>query len=100
MVFSGMLSRVALVRTDISEELRASKTSILTRATRRNIPEDTILHRKPQILQDFVHLAFYYSPRDVTRLKVDCGGVGGYDDYDNGRHGIGYGGCKDLRTCK
>jgi hypothetical protein len=98
MVSSGMLRRVAVVRTDVSEELRASfirvtrigelgktlavtcntkellrslrrllvtasvvprspilvtlmkealrspKTSLLTRATRRNIPEDTILH--------------------------------------------------------
>jgi DNA-binding TFAR19-related protein (PDSD5 family) len=65
MAFSGMLRRVALVRTDVSEDLSASfirvirigeiettilvtlmkealsssETSILTRATRRNIPE-------------------------------------------------------------
>jgi hypothetical protein len=69
-----MLCRVALVRTDVSEEPSASfirvtrigelgtplvadsvdilmtealgsfETSVLTRATRRNIPEDTILH--------------------------------------------------------
>jgi hypothetical protein len=81
MVPSGMLRRVALVRTDISEEciasiimvtridvlgttlavtsvvlttpslvtlmkeaLSSSETSVITRATRRNIPEDTIIH--------------------------------------------------------
>jgi hypothetical protein len=68
MASSGMLRRVAFVRTDVSEEpgrlLVAacvvfstpilvtlmkeapgfSETSVLTRATRRNIPEDTILH--------------------------------------------------------
>jgi hypothetical protein len=81
MVSSGILRRVALVRTDVSEEPSASfirvtrigelgttlvaasvvpsspilvtlmkealcstETLVLTRATRRNIPEDTILH--------------------------------------------------------
>jgi hypothetical protein len=40
-----MLRRVALVRTDVSDELSASsETSVLTRATRRNIPEDAIIH--------------------------------------------------------
>jgi hypothetical protein len=67
MVSPGMLRRVALVRTDVSEEphlvflrsvrrflvaasvvpsspILVTRTSVLTRATRRNIPEDTILH--------------------------------------------------------
>jgi hypothetical protein len=53
----GMLRRGALERTDFSEELSSpilvilmmdtldySETSVLTRATWRNIPEDAILH--------------------------------------------------------
>jgi hypothetical protein len=44
MVSSGMLHRVALVRTDGSVALSSSETSVLTRAPGRNIPEDTILH--------------------------------------------------------
>jgi hypothetical protein len=53
---SEMLRRVPLVRTDFSEELRlhhqealcSSETSVLTRTTRRNIPEDDVLqsHRR------------------------------------------------------
>jgi hypothetical protein len=46
MASSGMLRRVALVRTDVFEERSASETSVLTRATRRNIPEDAILQNK------------------------------------------------------
>jgi hypothetical protein len=68
MVFSGMLRRMALVRTDVlrsvrrllaaasvvpstpifvtltKEALGSSETPVITRATRHNIPEDTILH--------------------------------------------------------
>jgi hypothetical protein len=59
MVSSGILRRLALVRTDVSEGLSASfirvtrigeggarflRKAVLTRVTRRNIPEDTILH--------------------------------------------------------
>jgi hypothetical protein len=44
MVSSGLSRRVALVRTDVSEESGASETSVLTSATRRNNPVDTIRH--------------------------------------------------------
>jgi hypothetical protein len=96
MATSGMLRRVALVITDVSEELSASfirvtrigdlgttlplrissvvprspilvtlikevvsssETSILTRATRRNIPEDTILHsHRRENLKSYIKL--------------------------------------------
>jgi translation initiation factor 6 (eIF-6) len=41
---SGMLSRVVLVRINVSEErITSIETSVLTRVTRRNIPEDDIV---------------------------------------------------------
>jgi hypothetical protein len=43
MVSSVILHRVALVRTE-EEALISSEASVLTRATQRNIPEDTLLH--------------------------------------------------------
>jgi hypothetical protein len=46
MVSSGILRHVALVTTDVSEELSPSETLVVTRATRRNIPEDTILQQE------------------------------------------------------
>jgi hypothetical protein len=57
MASSWMLRRVALVRADVSEELSASflmkeelsfyETSVPTRATWRNIPEDAFLRNIP-----------------------------------------------------
>jgi hypothetical protein len=38
-----MLHRVAVVRTDVLEAPSSSETSVITEATRPNIPEDAIL---------------------------------------------------------
>jgi hypothetical protein len=48
---SEMLRRLALVRTDVSEERSSSETSVLTRAKRHSIPEGGILpsHRRENL---------------------------------------------------
>jgi hypothetical protein len=43
MASSGMLRRVALIRTEVPEELSTSIIRV-RRSTRRNMPEDAILH--------------------------------------------------------
>jgi hypothetical protein len=73
MVSSGMLRRVAIVRTDISEKPSASsETSVLTRATRRNIPKETIL----QIVLEFSNrllIPLNLMPLYVLTLKTGHG---------------------------
>jgi hypothetical protein len=76
MVSSGLLRRVALVRrllvaacvvpsspilvTLMKEALGSSETFVLTRATRRNNPEDTILHsHRRENLKSYI--CVYYS---------------------------------------
>jgi hypothetical protein len=70
-----MCRRLAFVRSDVSEErivsiitlmmemMRSSETSVLTKATRRHIPKDCILHihhcESPQVLHSLSYLLSY-----------------------------------------
>jgi hypothetical protein len=76
MVSSGVLRRVALVRNENSEELGAPFIRV-TRGTRRNIPEDTILHShrrenlKPYIIAIFPNRTVALgSPQLLTEMST------------------------------
>jgi hypothetical protein len=111
MASSGMLRRVALVRTDVSEELSApfirvrriselgtmlvtasvvpslpilvtlmkealssSETSVLTRATWRNIPEDAIVHsHRRENFKSYIFLLFILKLRNyISSYRHVC----------------------------
>jgi hypothetical protein len=59
-VTANVIPRSPILVTLIMEELRSSETSVLTRTTPRNVPEDTILHSHRR-----ENLKFYMLQRPV-----------------------------------
>jgi hypothetical protein len=71
-----ILCCVALVTTDISKAIGSSETSVLTRLTRRNIPEDGILYnRRPGTPKSYIALIGWTPQRrrNVSPVKYELG---------------------------
>jgi hypothetical protein len=79
MASSGKLRRVALIITDVSEELSdpvirvtgslsSSETAVITRATQRNLPEDAVLQAKTSLAAAEVQ-SFKKIPRYIQRVR-------------------------------
>jgi hypothetical protein len=80
-----MLRRVALVITDVSKELSASiiRVTVLIRPTRRNIPEDGILHSHcRETLKSYIALTGWtlQRRRNVSPVKYEMSSYTQEDD--------------------
>jgi hypothetical protein len=72
LVAARVVPSLQIFLTLMKEAPGSSETSILTRATRRNIPEDTF----PQTPCLFDSSAFTYCVRAMRRPRLGCGSVG------------------------